>query len=230
MTMGLETQTYAPVDITPPELQPAGIAVSVAEGWAEPAIDPADVRDWPARQAAALVPFEVVDGRPCNPVGRTGRKGRDLGRWGENRAADAAVVAAGPDGLHVLLIRRSDNGLWALPGGMVEPGERPESAAVRELAEETGLGLASVPGRVVYAGYVADHRASDEAWVCTTVVLFRIPQALPVAGTDDAVDARWWRFAGVDRLQDALVRRGERLVPGHVPVLRAVGDLVGGGR
>lgn len=39
---------------------------------------------------------------------------------------------------HVLLIRRSDNGLWALPGGCQDLGETPVECAVRECREETG--------------------------------------------------------------------------------------------
>lgn len=39
----------------------------------------------------------------------------------------------------VLLIKRSDNGLWALPGGCQELGETPVECAVREAAEETGF-------------------------------------------------------------------------------------------
>ena len=39
----------------------------------------------------------------------------------------------------VLLIRRSDNGRWCLPGGGVDPGESAEEACVRETFEETGL-------------------------------------------------------------------------------------------
>ncbi len=38
----------------------------------------------------------------------------------------------------VLLIRRSDNNYWALPGGAQELGETPAEAAARECQEETG--------------------------------------------------------------------------------------------
>jgi ADP-ribose pyrophosphatase YjhB (NUDIX family) len=38
----------------------------------------------------------------------------------------------------ILLMRRSDNGFWGLPGGFVELGESVSEAARREVAEETG--------------------------------------------------------------------------------------------
>ena len=47
----------------------------------------------------------------------------------------------------LLLQRRSDNGLWGLPGGSVEPGEALVDALVREVREETGLEVA--PTRLV---------------------------------------------------------------------------------
>lgn len=39
----------------------------------------------------------------------------------------------------IMLIKRSDNGLWAVPGGLVEVGETLAGAAQRELWEETGI-------------------------------------------------------------------------------------------
>jgi ADP-ribose pyrophosphatase YjhB (NUDIX family) len=39
----------------------------------------------------------------------------------------------------VLLVRRTDNGTWALPAGMMELGESLRDCAVREVREETGL-------------------------------------------------------------------------------------------
>ena len=51
--------------------------------------------------------------------------------------------------------RNKDLGAWMIPKGMVEPGEAPAEAAMREFAEETGTQLASVPfplARVRQAG------------------------------------------------------------------------------
>ena len=44
-------------------------------------------------------------------------------------------------GHEFLLMRRSDNGYWGLPGGFVELGESVADAARREVAEETGWSI-----------------------------------------------------------------------------------------
>lgn len=56
-----------------------------------------------------------------------------------------AVTAFVDDGRgHTLLIRRTDSGLWALPGGAVDFGEDVAAAAGRETAEETGIEITTV--------------------------------------------------------------------------------------
>lgn len=72
----------------------------------------------------------------------------------------------------VLLVRRADDGYWELPGGKVEVGESASAAAVREVAEETGVaisvtGLAGVysdPGHVLV--YPQGKRAYQQFAVC----------------------------------------------------------------
>jgi 8-oxo-dGTP diphosphatase len=58
----------------------------------------------------------------------------------------SAVALVDADG-RVLLAQRPPGkplaGLWEFPGGKVNPGETPESALIRELAEELGIGVAA---------------------------------------------------------------------------------------
>ena len=56
-----------------------------------------------------------------------------------NSLVPSAVVFVENDRAQVLLIQRSDNGDWALPGGGHDLGERIVDTAIREAKEETGL-------------------------------------------------------------------------------------------
>jgi 8-oxo-dGTP pyrophosphatase MutT (NUDIX family) len=53
---------------------------------------------------------------------------------------------------HLLMLKRSDNGCWGLPGGATEPGERVEIAAMRETFEEAGIEIGEMSLFGVYSG------------------------------------------------------------------------------
>ena len=57
----------------------------------------------------------------------------------EVRLSVSAVVWRGAPAGEFLLMQRSDNAHWGLPGGYLEPGESVTAAAAREVVEETGV-------------------------------------------------------------------------------------------
>jgi 8-oxo-dGTP diphosphatase len=106
--------------------------------------------------------------------------------------ADVVVIAPGDHGNRVLFVRRARNpfqGMWALPGGFVEPNETVAEAATRELREETSL--TSVP--VEELGCFSKPGRDPRGWVVTIAHLARIPadRMGEVKAADDAADAAW---------------------------------------
>ena len=94
----------------------------------------------------------------------------------------------------VLLQKRGDSGLWGFPGGAVEPGESPETAAIREVREETGLEVAVGSLIGVYTDCQMSYPNGDQAHsVC---LAYRLQQTGGKLGSDDpeTADLRWFRW------------------------------------
>jgi 8-oxo-dGTP diphosphatase len=108
---------------------------------------------------------------------------------------DLAVFTIRDGRLHALLIERGQDpyvGHWALPGGFVQPRESAETAARRELAEETGLSDDTVAGLHLeqlrtYSEPDRDPRMRVVS-VAYTALVPDVPE--PHAGSD-AANAQW---------------------------------------
>lgn len=144
-------------------------------------------------------------------------------------AVGVVCVREGAAGPEVLLIRRGRpplRGSWSLPGGHIEPGERAADAALRELAEETGV-QAELAGLIdVVDGLFPEVGAPGRHYVLVDYAARWIAGA-PRAG-DDAAEAAfasladlapyalWSQTERVIRLGAALALPG-RPPPAHAP-------------
>jgi 8-oxo-dGTP diphosphatase len=111
-----------------------------------------------------------------------------------------AVSVALVRGDQILLVRRGrapSLGLYAFPGGRVEPGETAEAAARRELMEETGLTAGKLsPHREYLISREPEGRAIDFR---LQVFAGSYGGGEPTAG-DDADGAGWFTLAEMERL------------------------------
>ena len=93
----------------------------------------------------------------------------------------------------ILLIRRTDNGNWALPGGGIDLGESVAQAAVRETFEESGIecvitgivGIYSDPKHVIF--YTSNGEARQEFSIVLTA---RLLGGQPTPSSESS-EVRW---------------------------------------
>ncbi|MEU9166419.1 NUDIX domain-containing protein [Streptomyces sp. NPDC048420] len=124
--------------------------------WAVDHIEPyrAALASWLTADA------HVIDTSALNPYETATRITEDLGAGTvpvcdivQTPEPTAETVAAGvllfDEQDRVLLVDPTYKAGWEFPGGVVEPGEAPARAGVREVAEETGIHLDDVPRLLV---------------------------------------------------------------------------------
>lgn len=117
----------------------------------------------------------------------------DPGAPAANSIVPSVNVAVTNDAGEVLLIRRSDNGNWALPGGAVDLGESLTHAAVRETLEESGIeceitgvsGIYTDPGHVIL--YTSNGEVRQEFSIVLTA---RAAGGQPTASSETS-EVRW---------------------------------------
>ena len=118
-----------------------------------------------------------------------------------------------PEG-SVLLLRRRDNNLWCLPGGVAEIGETPAEGVLRELWEEAGLRGEVVRLLGVFDGRLWGSTAKMHLLVLTFLVHCTDFEAIPGVEMHEA------RFFPPDRLPADLTASHARTVPLCVELVR----------
>lgn len=136
------------------------------------------------------------------------------------QTTDAVVIQGG----HILLIQRGyspGKGLWALPGGFINPKERLVDCVIRELIEETKI---KVPEIVLRKGItyneVFDHPDRDlRGRTITNAYLIELTGGngeLPkVKGSDDAKKAEWFKLSQIAEM-------GEQLYGDHQHIIESM--------
>ncbi|MEU9336699.1 NUDIX domain-containing protein [Streptomyces sp. NPDC048290] len=112
----------------------------------------------------------------------------------------ASTVVVDNDG-RILLQRRTDNGMWALPGGAMKIGESLPECAIRETREETGFDveIVGIVGTYTNPRHVFsydDGEVRQEFSICFL--------ARPVGGrltvSDESTQVDWFQSSEVDDL------------------------------
>ena len=90
------------------------------------------------RRLTSVLEADLARAAKIRGAPRGSREDRPRGPRRTRPALSSGCVVFDAEG-RVLLLRRSDEGLWCLPKGTVESGETLEETAIREVREETGL-------------------------------------------------------------------------------------------
>jgi ADP-ribose pyrophosphatase YjhB (NUDIX family) len=124
----------------------------------------------------------------------------------------------------ILMIRRSDNDNWAVPGGAIDLGESVTQAAVRETKEETGIdceitglvGIYSDPKHVIH--YTSDDEVRQEF----SIVLTARPTGGLPRRSDESREVNWVKRDALEslrmdrsmrqRITDYMERRSEPVI------------------
>lgn len=128
--------------------------------------------------------------------------------------ADAAVV---DEDDRILLIRRADDGLWAMPGGAYDMGEAPVEGAVRETLEETGYVVEPVDLVGVHDSRYCGSRSALQLY--HFVFLCRPVGRAEMTTPHEVTDVRWFGPTDLPELS-----------PGHADRIAAVFRFLKDGR
>ncbi|WFB09715.1 NUDIX domain-containing protein [Streptomyces sp. LX-29] len=140
-----------------------------------------------------------------------------------NSLVPAASVVVVDDSGSILLQRRRDNDMWALPGGVMNIGESLPDCAVRETREETGIDveIVGIVGTYTNPGHVFAYDDGEVRQEFSICFLAR-PIGGHVAVSDESTDVRWFAPGEIDALPmvPSIRKRVDDWRNGNMPAIR----------
>ncbi len=92
----------------------------------------------------------------------------------------------------LLLGRRADTGLWAVVSGILEPGEQPAVAIVREALEETGVEIEVLALTILRSGLPLEYPNGDRARYLDVCFWCRAVGGEAMVGDDESTEVAWF--------------------------------------
>ncbi|MCO6009732.1 NUDIX domain-containing protein [Actinoallomurus purpureus] len=139
-----------------------------------------------------------------------------------NSMVPSVNAAVTNDDGDILLIRRTDNNNWALPGGAIDLGESVAQAAIRETQEETGITpeITGLVGIYTDPRHVIHYTSNDEVRQEFSIVLTGRPVGGQPTPSNESSEVRWVTTTDIDlyTMDHAMRKRIERyLSPTDAP-------------
>lgn len=118
-----------------------------------------------------------------------------------NSVVPSVVAVVTDDAGRVLLIHKTDNGLWALPGGGHEIGESISETVVREVREETGYDVAvhAISGIYTDPGHVMAYDDGEVRQQFSIAFLADLIGGSPTTSSESS-DVKWLTREQIERL------------------------------
>ncbi|MEV4235163.1 NUDIX domain-containing protein [Nocardia sp. NPDC050408] len=140
-----------------------------------------------------------------------------------NSLVPAASVVVVDETGQILLQRRVDNEMWALPGGKMELGESLAECGIRETKEETGIDIeiTGIVGTYTNPGHVFAYDNGEVRQEFSICLLGR-----PLSGTirvsDESTEVAWFDTCEIDTLPmvASIRRRIDDWRSGKAPIVR----------